>query len=100
MVKKKKEESFDFVDSEKLNYRRFTGIYYCNTNSEAIDRLISDMHNVKHIDIKKQLAKVANEIREKDIDTEDFVLRYSTGFVIECFKQNDDSRYVRYNTTK
>jgi hypothetical protein len=100
MAKKKKEESFDFVDSEKLNYRRFTGIYYCNTNSEAIDRLIADIHNVKHIEIKKQLAKVADEIREKDVDTEDFALEDPIGFVIECFKQKDDSRYVRYNTTK
>jgi len=98
MAKKNKEEHFDFMDSEKLNYTRFTGIYNCNTNSEAIKRLIGDMHDVKHLPIKKQLTKVMNEIRGKDIDTEDFALQYSTGFAIECCKQNDDSRYVRYNT--
>ena len=98
MAKKKREDYFDFMDSEKLNYQRFTGIYICTTNSEAIARLIADMHDVKHLPIKKQLARVMNEIKGKDIDTEDFALQYSTGFAIECCKQNDDSRYVRYNT--
>ena len=98
MAKKKEEEHFDFVDSDKLNYRRFTGIYYCNTNSEAIAKLIEDIHDVKHINIKKQLTKIMNEIKGKDIDTEDFAIRYSAGFTVECCKQNDNSRYVRYNT--
>lgn len=97
MTKKKKEEYFDFVDSDKLNYQRFTGIYYCNTNSEAIARLIEDMHDVKHINIKKQLTKIMNEIKGRDIDAEDFAIQYTAGFTIECWKQ-DDSRYVRYNT--
>ena len=98
MAKKKKEEHFDFVDSDKLNYQRFTGIYYCDTNSEAIARLIGDIHDAKHISIKKQLTKVMNEIKGRDIDTQNFAIQYSAGFTVECFKQNDDSRYVRYNT--
>lgn len=98
MAKKKKEEYFDFVDSDKLNYRRFTGIYHCNTNSEAIARLIEDIHDVKHINIKKQLTKVMNEIKRRDIDTEDFAIQYSAGFRVDCCKQNDNSRYVRYST--
>lgn len=98
MAKKKKEEHFDFVDSDKLNYQRFTGIYHSTTNSEAIARLIEDIHDVKHINIKKQLTKVMNEIKGRDIDIEDFALQYSGGFTIECYKQNNDGRYVRYNT--
>lgn len=98
MAKKKKEEHFDFVDSDKLNYQRFTGIYYCTTNSEAIQRLIEDIHDVKHINIKKQLTKIMNEIKGRDMDAEDFAIQYSARFTVECCKQNDNSGYVRYNT--
>ena len=98
MAKQKKEEYFDFVDSGKLNYQRFTGIYYCTTNSEAIARLIEDIHDIKYVNIKKQLTKIMNEIKGRDIDAEDFAIRYSAGFTVECCKQNGDSRYERYKT--